>query len=110
MSDYNKLIIPFLLAVLGAIVQAFKNGAKTFTQYMIESIAAILTAYLGFFVMTVYFKLDYNIACGFCGYLGYLSPKMLKGFEDLLNAAFIYLKAKHFNTEVKKTEENANDQ
>ena len=84
MEKYKDLIMPLLFAIGMSIIRSLKVGRTKFIYLLTEASVSFLFGWLGYYILTEWYHISYNIVCGVCGFLGYLSPKILIGIEAIV--------------------------
>jgi hypothetical protein len=85
LEKYKEILLPIIFTVIMSLVRSYKAGKTLFIDFVTEAVAAFLLGWLAFYTLTNWWHIEYNIVCGGCGVVGYLSPKVMLGFEKLLD-------------------------
>jgi hypothetical protein len=81
---YLEVIGPIFFSVAMAIARTFKAGRTKIVNIITETVFAFTVGWLGYYILTEWYFVNYNIVCGVCGFLGYLSPHLLQGGETFV--------------------------
>ncbi len=81
MSKYIEIILPILFALIMSLVKSFKAGRTKIVNIVSELLCSFLCGWLGYYILTDWYHIGYNVVCGFCGIIGYISPQLVKGIE-----------------------------